>query len=116
MFAAACDALLSHGVVKCTRVPHHLLDRFAVTTSAQRIVRVIIKRNVQDRAEIQIESKNPKQPARNIAVPPDQLEIVPVSQLLRVWRFATNQSQAGNTSAFLINRDDGFHCAEITEI
>src|ERR1700730_5180275 len=101
MFAAACDSLLAHRIVECAGISRDLLDRFPVTTAAQRIVRIVVKRNVEHRTKIEIESKNPKQSSGNVAVPTDKIDIVLVTQLLRVWRLAPDQSQSRQAPALL---------------
>ena len=49
MFAAARDPLVAHPVVERAGVAHDLLDRFPVTAPAQRIVGVVVERNVEHR-------------------------------------------------------------------
>src|SRR5260370_35716993 len=94
MFAAARDPLLSHRVVEGSGITHDLLNCFAVTAAAQRIVRAVVERNVEDRTKIQIESENAQQTSGNVAVPADKIDIVLVAQLLRGRRFASEQSHA----------------------
>src|SRR6266446_1727803 len=90
MFTAAGDPLFAHRVVERAGIAHHLLDGFTVTSAAQRIIRVIFERNVEHRAQIEIESENTQQTSGDIAVAPDKIDIVLVAQLLRVWRFASD--------------------------
>src|ERR1700693_6284048 len=116
MFAAAPDPLVAHRVVKRSCIAHNLLDRFAVTTAAQRIVRVVVEGNIQHGTKIEIESENTQQATRDVAVSPNKIEIVLVAQLLRVRRFAADQSQTRNAAAFLIDGDDRLDLAEITQI
>src|SRR5689334_5606639 len=116
MFAAAGDSLISHPVVKRTGVAHDLLDGFPVTPSTKRVVGAIVERNIEDGTKIEIESKNAEQTTGNIAVSPDQIQIVLVAQLLRVWWLAADQSQTRNAAAFLIDGDDWLDLAQIAQI
>ena len=79
MFAATGDPLVAHRVVECAGVANDLVDGFAVAASAQRIVSVIIKGDVEHRAKIEVKAKNAQQPSGDIAVPADQLDIVLVA-------------------------------------
>ena len=57
MFAATQDALPAHGIVKGARQPDDLFHALAVAAAPERIVRVIVEGNVEDWAEIEIESE-----------------------------------------------------------
>ena len=66
--------------------------------------------------KIEIESENAQQPSGDVAVAPDQIDIILVAQLLRVRRLAADQAQPRNAAAFLIDGDDRFDFAEIAQI
>src|ERR1700731_371190 len=108
IFAAAGYPLFPHRVIEGPRLPHYLLDRLSVTATAQRIVGIIVERNVEHRAEIEIESENAQQPSGDVAVPVDKIDIALVAQLLRVRRFVSNQAQSRYAPALLIDGDDRF--------
>ena len=93
-----------------------LRDVVPVAAPAQRIVRLIIERNIEHRAEIEIEAENAQQPAGDRAVAPDQLEIVLVAELLRVRRLVADQLQPRNAPAFLVDGDDRLDLAQIAQI
>src|SRR5260370_41173175 len=116
MFAAARDPLLSHRVVEGSGITHDLLNSFAVTAAAQRIVRAVVERNVEDRTKIQIESENAQQTSSDIPMSADKIDIVLVAQLLRVRRFASDQSQARYAPTLLIDGDDRFRFAQIAQV
>src|SRR5438105_7821212 len=61
MFSAAGDARRTQCIIKRSRVPDYLLHRFSVTAATQRIVRVVVKRNIEHRAEIEIETEQSQQ-------------------------------------------------------
>src|ERR1043166_4970909 len=90
VFAAARDPLLAHRVVERAGVAHDLLDIFAVATTAQRIVGIIVERNVEHRTKIEIESENAEQASGDLAVTPDKIDIALVAKLLRVRRLAAD--------------------------
>jgi len=79
-------------VVKRSRVPDYLLDRFSITATTQGIVRVVIKGDVEHRAKIEVETKNSQQTPGDVAVPADKIDIVLVAQLLGVGRLVTDET------------------------
>src|SRR5574338_128165 len=87
MLAAAGDPLPFHSLVERSRIADDLLDGFPVAPAAQRILSIVIKRNVQHRTKIEVETKEAQQPSSDIPVTPDQIDIVLLTQLLRVRRF-----------------------------
>src|SRR6266853_1893087 len=116
MFPAACNPLPSHRFVKCGSIAHYLLDRFPIATAAQRIVGIVVEGNVEYGTQIQIESEEAQQTSGDIAVAPDQFDIVFVAQLLRVRRLVADQTQSRNAAAFLIDGDDRLDFAQIAQI
>ena len=116
MFSAARDPFLAQGIVECARQSHHLLDRFAVAATAQGVVRFIVEGNVEHRTEIEIETEEPEQASGDLAVAPNECEVVLVAQLLRVWRFVANQTQARDAATFLINRHNRLDFAQVTQV
>jgi hypothetical protein len=116
MFAAARDPLSSHRFVERTRIAHDLIDTFSVATAAQRIVGIVVEGNVEYGTQIQIESEEAQQTPGDIAVAPDQFDIVFVAQLLRVRRLIADQTQSRNATALLIDGDDGLDFAQVAQI
>ena len=96
--------------------PHHLLDVRAVAAAAQRIVRFVVEGNVEHRAEIEIEAEEPQQASGDLAVAPNECDVVLLAQLLRVRRLVADQPQPRNAAAFLVDRDDRLDVAEIAQI
>src|SRR5438046_9969141 len=84
MFATARDPLLSHRVGERAGIACHLLDRLSVTTAAQRIVRVVVERNVEGRTKIEIESENAQSTSSDVPMTADKLDIVMGAYLLPV--------------------------------
>ena len=68
MFPAAGHARSSQCVVKRSRVPDYLLDRFSITATTQGIVRVVIKGNIEHGTEIEIETEQSQQIPGDVAV------------------------------------------------
>src|ERR1700757_351455 len=116
MFAATGDPLLTHGVIKRTGIAHNLLDVFPVAPAAQRILSVLIERNVEHGTKIQIESEKAQQTSGNVAVAPDQIDVIFIAQLLRVRRFVSDPPQSRDAPAFLIDRNDGLDVAQLAQI
>src|SRR5262245_14069316 len=116
MFATARDPLPSHCFVERTRISYNLVHGFPITPAAQRILSVIIERNVEHGTKIEIEPKKAQQTCGDIAVSSDEIDIVLVAQLLRIRRFVSDQAQSRYASALLIDRDDWLDVAQVAQI
>src|SRR5436309_7735941 len=116
MFTAAGDPLPAHGLVKRTGITHNLFDIFSVTPAVQRVFGVIIEGNVEHWTKIEIEPEKAQQTSGDVAVAPDQIDIVLITQLLRVRRFVSDAPQSREASAFLINRNNGLDLAQVAQI
>src|SRR6266404_475207 len=116
MFAAARDPLPSHSGIEYTSIAHDLLDIFSVAPAAQRILSVIIKGDVQHRTKIQIEPEKAQQTSGDLAMAPNQVEVILVAQLLRARRLTANQAQSRHTPAFLVDGNDRLDVAEVAQI
>src|SRR5437762_10316482 len=116
MFAAARDSLVAHPIVERAGVAHDLFDGFSITPSTKRIIRVIVERNIEHWTKIEIKSKNAQQTTRDVAVAPDQIDIVLIAQLLRVRGLAADQTQTRNAAAFLIDGDNRFDLTQIAQV
>src|SRR5215469_10117425 len=116
MFAATRNPLPSHCFVEGSGISPNLIDGFAVASAPQRMLSVIIKRNVEHRTKIEIETEKAQQTPRDIAVAPDEIDVVLVAQLLCVRRFISDQAQSRDASAFLIDRDDWLDVAQVAQI
>ena len=116
MFSAARDPLRAQRVVEGARVPHDLLDRLAVATAAQRIVGLVVERNVEHRAEVEIESEDAKQPSGDVAMLPNEREVALVAQVVRIRRFVADQLQPRDASTLLVDRDDRLDLADRAQV
>ena len=116
MFAAAGDPLLAHSLIKRTGIAHNLLDVFSVASAAQGILSVLIELNVEHGTKIQIESEKAQQTSGDVAVAPDQIDIVLLAQLLRVRRFVSDAPQSRHAPAFLIDRNNWLDVAQVAQI
>src|SRR5256885_8823786 len=81
MFPTAGYPRGTQRIIKRSRVPDHLLDRFSVTATTQGIIRVVIKRNIEHGAEIEIETEQSQQMPGDVAVIANQLDVSLVAQL-----------------------------------
>src|SRR5438876_3491521 len=106
MFPAAGHARSTQRVVKRSRVPDYLLDRFSITATTQGIVRVVIKGNIEHGTEIEIETEQSQQVSGDVAVLANQLDVSLVAQLLSARGFVSNQAQPGHSATFLIDSND----------
>src|SRR2546427_12709698 len=102
MFTTTRNPLLPHGLVEHAGIAHNLLDIFSVTPAVERILCVILEGNVEHGTKIEIETKKTKQTSRDVAVAPNQIDIVLISQLLRIRVPISDAPQPRDASAFLI--------------
>jgi hypothetical protein len=116
MFAAAGNALCAHRLVKSAGVAHHFINVLSITAASQRIIGIVIERDVEDRTEIEVEPEKAQQPPGDVTVPRDQPRIALFAKFLRIRRLVTNQSEPRNPTAFLINGDDRFDFGNIPQI
>src|SRR2546423_1076274 len=116
MLSAAQDPLAAQAVIKGACETNHLLDALPIATSAEGIVRIVIERNVEHRAEVEVEPEKTKQPAGDLAMLPDKGNVVAIAELLRIRRLVPDQPQPGNATALLVDRDDRFDFADIAQI
>src|SRR5438477_11256740 len=116
MFAATGDPLPAHGLIKRTGIAQNLLDIFSITPAVQRVFGVIIEGNVKHRTKSDIEPEKAQQTSGDVAVAPDQIDIVLVAQLLRIRRFVSDAPQSRHASAFLIDRNNGLDLAQVAQI
>src|SRR5262249_40030635 len=80
MFPATCDPLPSQRAVERTGVANDLFDCFPVTPAAQRIVCLVIEGNVQNWAQIEIETEKTEQPPRDVAMTLDEVHVILVAK------------------------------------
>src|SRR5512132_3786430 len=116
MFAAAADPLPAHGLIKRTSIAHNLFDIFSVAPAVQRVFGVIIEGNIEHRTKIEIESEKAQQTSGDVPMAPDQIDVVFISQLLRVRRFVSDAPESRDAAALLIDCDDGLDVAQLTQI
>src|SRR5260370_8029110 len=100
MFAAVHDPLPAHRVVECSCIADDLLDSLSVATAAQRVVRIVVEGNIEHGTKIKIETKNTQQPAGDVAVPADKIDIVFFTQLLGPVPLVTHETQPRHPPAF----------------
>ena len=49
-------------------------------------------------------------------MPPDERDIVPVAQLLRIWRLVPDQPQTRDAASLLIDRNDRLDFTEVAQV
>src|SRR5712691_5531794 len=116
MFTAARNPLLAHGLVERAGIAYHLLDIFSVAPAVERILGVVLEGNVEHRAKIEIEPEKAQQTSGDVAVAPDEIDIVLLAQLLRVRRFVSDAPQSRHAPAFLIDRNNRLDVAQVAQI
>src|SRR5436305_13893866 len=98
MFAAACDPLSSQRAIERTSVANDLFDCFPVTPAAQGIVCVVIERNVQDGAQVYIETEEAEQSPRDVSMKQHEIYDTLIAELMRIRRFIASQSNTRNVT------------------
>ncbi len=63
MFAAARDPLGAEGVVESAGQPNDFADVAPVAAAAERVVGFVVEGNIEDGAEIEVESEEAEEPA-----------------------------------------------------
>jgi hypothetical protein len=116
MFAATENPLPAQPFIERARQPYDLFHALAVAAAAERIIRVVIEGNVEDGTEIEVETEQAEEPAGDLAVAPDEGNVVAITELLRVRRLVPDQPQPGHAAAFLVDRDDWLDLAHIAQV
>src|SRR5207302_6871655 len=116
MLAAARDFFLAQAVVERSGELIYLLDTCSIAAAAQRIIRVVVERNIEHRAEVEIESENAKESAGHATVAAHKLGVIFFPKLLRIRRLVADDFEPRDASAFLVDRDDRLDLAQVAEI
>jgi hypothetical protein len=116
VLAAAQDAFLAHGAVEDARVGDDLLRIFAVGAAFERVVRRIVIADVQNRAEVEIETEVTQNLSGEFAMTLDQFGIALVSQRLGIRRLLADQTQSRNAAAFLVDGDERLDVRDVAQV
>ena len=116
MLAAAENTGGPQRIVESRRFFNDLGDIAPIAAAAKRVVGLIVKGDVQHGTEVQVEAENSKDAACDIAVSADQIQIPGVAELLGAGRLVPDTCEAGHATAFLVDRDDRLHAAQIPEV
>jgi hypothetical protein len=73
-----------------------------------------MKYRAQDK--IEVEPEEPEQATGDLAMSPNERNVVALPQLLRVRRFVPDEAEARHAAAFLVDRDDRLDVAEVAEV
>jgi hypothetical protein len=116
MLAATEDTRALQRIVKGPCILDHLRRIISVASAPQRIVRVVVERDIEDRTKIEIETEHAQETSRDVAMPPDQREVTAVAELVRVRRLVTDKLQSRNTAAFLVDGDDRLDLTDFPKV
>ena len=116
MLAAAENTGGPQRIVESRRFFNDLGDIAPIAAAAKRVVGLIVERDVQHGTEVEVEAENSKEAACDIAVAADQVQIRGVAELLGAGRLVPDTFEAGNATAFLVDRDDRLDAAQISEV
>jgi hypothetical protein len=94
MFATGENSFCAEGVVEQACVSNDFGGSVSVTTSAKRVISFVVERNIEDRAEVEVEAKNAQQFAGDGAVALDEFGGVSVAKLVCVRRLVTDELEA----------------------
>ncbi len=92
-----------------------LIGRRAIAAAAEGVVGLIIEGNVEDRAEVEIETEDPQKLSCNLPMTGDELEISLVAELAGVGRLVAEKLETRNPSTLLVDGDDRLDIAEFPE-
>jgi nicotinate-nucleotide adenylyltransferase len=116
VFSAAEDASGPQPVIERGGFFDDLGDIASIATPTQGIVGFVVKGNVEHRAEIEIEPEDAKDATGDVAVATNESEIPAVAELLGIGRLITDEFEARDAAAFLVDRNDRFDIAETSEV
>src|ERR1700722_4194465 len=91
VLSAGLDPGFQQGLVECAGEIDDLLHRTPITSTTKGVIGLVIKRNIQDRAEIQVEPEKTEQFSCQPSMFPNQTGIAFFSELLCVGRFVADQ-------------------------
>jgi hypothetical protein len=98
-------------------IAHNLLDVFSRNSRPyNEFSASSLKEMSSTGTKIEIEPEKAQQTSGDVAVTPDQIDIVLFAQLLRVRRFVSDAPQSRDASAFLIDCDDRLDVAQVAQI
>jgi hypothetical protein len=116
VFAAGEDSLFSHGDGECPGELSDLFGGFAEGPVFQRVVSFVVKGDIENGAEIEIESKESEEFAGEFTMALKEGFVTLVSELFDARGFGADLLQTGDTTPFLIDRDDRFELAKRAEV
>jgi nicotinate-nucleotide adenylyltransferase len=116
VFSAAEDASGPQPVIESGGFFDDLGDIASIATPTQGIVGFVVKGNVEHRAEIEIEPEDAKDATGDVPVAANEGEIPAVAELLGIGRLITDEFEARDAAAFLVDRNDRFDIAETSEV
>ena len=93
--------------LKAPGVSNHRLGVQPPGPVLERIIEIALKRNIHDRREVQVETKEQKNLAGERAVALDQAQIALVAKLPRAGRFRAAFLETRNASALLVDGHNG---------
>lgn len=106
----------AHGTIEHAGVVDDLLRVFSPAASFQRVVGGVVVGDIEDGAEVEVETEEAEDLAGEFPVLFDKVGVALVTQRLGVWRFLANETEAGNAATFLVNGDEGFDFRQVTKV
>lgn len=116
MFAAGKDARALQGIIEGPCIVDHLRWIISVAAAAQGIVRVVVEGDIEHGAEIEIEPEHAQEPSGNITMLSNEREVSAITELIRIGRLVADEFQAGDTSTFLVDRDNRLDVTDVPKI
>ncbi len=95
---------------------NHLFHRSPITSAAKRIVRILLERNVQDRAEVEVKSEQTQQFSSDPTMFPNEGRITFFSELPGVWRLVSDEFEARDPATLLVDGDDRLDPRQISQV
>jgi hypothetical protein len=92
-----------------------LVGGCSITATTKGVVGLLVEGDVEDGAEIEIETENPKELSGQFAMAGDEFRIALVAELAGIRRLVAEEFQSGDAASFLVDRDDRFNVAEFPE-
>jgi hypothetical protein len=115
VLAAGEDTLRAKTLQERLGVARDLPGASSPGAPAQRVLGLVVEGNIEDGAQVEIETEQPQQLPRRPAVTLDEFGIAHVAQLNRVRRLLAEFLEPGDPASLLVDRDDRLDRTQVPE-
>ena len=84
--------------IKDPRLLDDLVGGCSVTASTKGVVGFLVEGDIEDGAEVEVETENPQELSGQFAMAGDEFRVPLVSELAGIWRLVAEEFQSGDAS------------------